>query len=381
MRDTLYQFSKRVKERPAAEWSAAIENIKWDDAGKQGAPHVNARRIFDDADEEFLCASASVFFELGFPKDKAALADVAKVAADKMRLKDPETGEPYTCSERFVEGLLKRAAQRGGHDLRQYKSSALDPKRAAAATPDARDSLFDLLQVALDAALKKNPHLVEKWKTWADVPDSLKYNYDEEGKDSNAARRKVIGDFALLGKSHFRRVFEITDGDKIPFHVTNGMTTRADGRFVISPYLVHSAPGTDDPALSEEHVSIGNGTGESRRTFRDDSSKIDVAVTTNGSMTRALFPEWCRHFVAHLPSGRARARTRCFYLSMDTPRAGRSTAWRTSSRTTSMSSACRHTAPYSRSRTTPARTRRSSRFSAIASARGEASTTTRATAR
>ena len=52
-----------------------------------------------------------------------------------MRLKDPETGEPYTCSERFVEGLLKRAAQRGGHDLRQYKSSALDPKRAAAATP------------------------------------------------------------------------------------------------------------------------------------------------------------------------------------------------------------------------------------------------------
>ena len=106
MRDTLHQFSKRVKERPAAEWSAAIENIKWDDAGKQGAPHVNARRIFDDADEEFLCASVSVFFELGFPKDKAALADVAKVAADKMRLKDPETGEPYTCSERFVEGLL-----------------------------------------------------------------------------------------------------------------------------------------------------------------------------------------------------------------------------------------------------------------------------------
>ena len=76
-----------------------------------------------------------------------------------MRLKDPETGEPYTCSERFVEGLLKRAAPRGGHGLRQYKSSALDPKRAAATTPDVRDSLFDLMQVVLDAALKKNPHL------------------------------------------------------------------------------------------------------------------------------------------------------------------------------------------------------------------------------
>ena len=68
-RDTLYKFSKGIKKRPAAEWSAAIENIKWDDAGKRGAPHINARRMFDDADEAFICASASVFFELDFPKD------------------------------------------------------------------------------------------------------------------------------------------------------------------------------------------------------------------------------------------------------------------------------------------------------------------------
>merc|ERR1719487_770779 len=100
--------------------------------------------------------------------------------------------------------MLKRSKARG-RDLRKYKSSALDPLRAAAATPKARDSLFDLLDKALAAALEKNPHLKDKWRSWADVPPSRKANYDEEGKDANAARRKVLGDFAKISTAKLAR--------------------------------------------------------------------------------------------------------------------------------------------------------------------------------
>ena len=96
-------------------------------------------------------------------------------------------------------------------------------------------------------------------------------------------------------------MFELADGDKMPFHVTDGFFSRADGKFVIPPVLIHSAGGkTEKPVLTREHLAgIFDLEGNS-------ASGIDVEVTTNGSMTRALFPWAMQHFIDHLPAGQGK---------------------------------------------------------------------------
>lgn len=45
-----------------------------------------------------------------------------------------------------------------------------------------------------------------------------------------------------------KHAFQDTDGDNNPFHVTNCMTTRADGATPIPPFLGHSNPATKSAA-------------------------------------------------------------------------------------------------------------------------------------
>lgn len=54
-----------------------------------------------------------------------------------------------------------------------------------------------------------------------------------------------------------KHLFEETDGDNNPFHVTNCMTTRADGATPIPPYLGHSNPSTQSvaPNLTQKYAS------------------------------------------------------------------------------------------------------------------------------
>ena len=47
-----------------------------------------------------------------------------------------------------------------------------------------------------------------------------------------------------------------TDGDgRMAYHVTDVLFSRADGRMVIPPLLVHSASGTEDPKLTNDHTA------------------------------------------------------------------------------------------------------------------------------
>ena len=66
---------------------------------------------------------------------------------------------------------------------------------------------------------------------------------DEVGSDTNKGRKKKA-----CGKeqmhSALKRASEETDGDNNPFHVTNMLTTRSDGKLVIPPVLIHSNPST-----------------------------------------------------------------------------------------------------------------------------------------
>jgi len=100
-------------------------------------------------------------------------------------------------------------------------------------------------------------------------------------------------------------MFEETDGDNNPFHVTNVFTTRADGATPIPPMLGHSNPSSKDPMLTRRELDgiCWEEDGVTATRVERNVSGIRVFVSTNGSMTRKHFPAFCKHFVAHLPKG------------------------------------------------------------------------------
>ena len=290
------RYGKVIKALPEDRRAAATDALVW---AHQGNPIIIARKAFVVDDEEIVASSVRVFCEMGMPFNDRSFGPFCAGVLRKMGKKDPKTGTFYKCSARWVMDFLSRYP-----DLRRYKSSPLDPARVRAAAPETRDSLFDLIPIVRRRMARENPAIAGRWQTLRDVPNEALYNYDEGGKDTNVARTKVLGSFALCN-SKFNRVFQITDGDHPPFHVTNGLTTRADGRFVIPPFLIHSRPGNEKPELSDGDVKgiarvVGRATDGSARI--ENPTGIQVAVSTNGSMTRDLFPRWCEHFVNHLPS-------------------------------------------------------------------------------
>ena len=71
----------------------------------------------------------------------------------------------------------------------QAKPTHPAAERAKAATPEARDSLFDMLDESssmFKRMLAKNPHMC-RYKSWGEIPAELKYNYDEEVSVTRAA--------------------------------------------------------------------------------------------------------------------------------------------------------------------------------------------------
>jgi prepilin-type processing-associated H-X9-DG protein len=72
----------------------------------------------------------------------------------------------------------------------------------------------------------------------------------------------------------------------------------------IPSMIIHSNPGVDAPQMTEallEHIVVEDDDGE-----YVNKSGIEVRVTTSGSMTRAVFPQWCKDFVKNLPEGQGK---------------------------------------------------------------------------
>ena len=87
------------------------------------------------------------------------------------------------------------------------------------------------------------------WQSFAEIPAANIYNMDEVGCDSNKARvTKVMRDDQLFHN------FEDTDGDHTPFHVTNALTTCANGTTPIPPFLIHSNPGSKNPNITSKYA-------------------------------------------------------------------------------------------------------------------------------
>ena len=180
-------------------------------------------------------------------------------------------------------------------------------------TVQVRDAFFDKADqmVATLWARGQDPNDKEvpywPWKRFCEIPGANLYNMDEVGSDPNKGRKKTTGhvDEAHDGLQHR---FAETDGDNNPFHVTNCLTTRADGTTPIPPMLGHSNPASKaksgSPKISRSYLKglwVDTGAGGFVNT-----TGISVFVTKSGSMTKDRFPAFCHHFVQHLPEGQGK---------------------------------------------------------------------------
>jgi hypothetical protein len=131
-----------------------------------------------------------------------------------------------------------------------------------------------------------------QWSHPSNIPNTNIYNMDEVGTNFNNTRKKKVAHINTQSDG-LKRAMEDTDGDNNPFHVTNCLTTRADGSTVIPPYLGHSNPGvkskTAVPIITRKYIDgicvVENGK-------RVNPTGIGVFVTKTGSMTKDRFPSY-----------------------------------------------------------------------------------------
>ena len=175
-RNDVRRYGDPIKALDADCREAAIEAVAWK---KSGAKHLVT--TLDPDTEMLIGQTINKFYLAGFPLDdldaSALAAEIAHQQGNKLW-----NGDTVVCGPSWLKGFKARLAKRG-LDLRKLKSSALDPKRAAAATPEVRDSLFDLLLVSspvFKRMLEKNPDVRAEWTSWAAIPAEYKYNVDEE---------------------------------------------------------------------------------------------------------------------------------------------------------------------------------------------------------
>jgi len=232
-----------------------------------------------------------------------------------MNLIAPPVGKT-THSETAARNFLARHPS-----IKLSGSSGVDPARAAQANDNVRETYFCKLDAYINTLYNMGKI---KWKSFAEIPAKFKYNMDELGSDTTKRRKKVAKDSSVEV-----RCFTITpEGDKMPFHVTVCLTTRADGLHVCMldgiyegappPVIIHSKKPPKDPdaVVQPENVPdqllkglapMGN---EGKYKDATDAYKNNnglgflALATPNGSMKQCSMLPYAVHFVNSLPKDR-----------------------------------------------------------------------------
>lgn len=195
-------------------------------------------------------------------------------------------------------------------------SSGIDPLRASQANEHVRDSFFCKLDAFIEILHEMGKM---KWKTFSDIPSRLIYNMDELASDTTKHRNKVAAD-----STSDLRTFTITpEGDRMPFHVTICLTTRADGQYVSDggvkegappPVIIHAKPAKATTSIVDP-TKLGKGilpglvllggcaTIEEAYQKNNDLGFL-VLATPNGSMKQVTMKPYAEHFVANLSENR-----------------------------------------------------------------------------
>lgn len=172
-----------------------------------------------------------------------------------------------------------------------YKTSAIDPARAAQASEEIAVNFQTMLQNAITALHAQDP-LLFPWKSLAEIPDSYLFNMDEVGENGEHKREKKLC-AALLGSQDWMRVLDTFKGPppdaiKRMFEVANGdngdglghrtvcLTTCGNGLFqdgngpytpgACAPLLCHATPPTKAGASPKKGATPPSGAPTSRMT-------------------------------------------------------------------------------------------------------------------
>lgn len=236
-------------------------------------------------------------------------------------------------SQNAVDGFFKR-----NPTLKLKGSSGIDPQRSSQANEHVRDAFFCKLDAYVEVlhAMGKM-----KWKSFSEIPSKFIYNMDELASDTTKRRDKVATDC-----DSSLRTFTITpEGDRMPFHVTICLTTRADGQYVSDggikegappPVIIHSkavstkakAASTKAKAASMKSKAGPASTKEDDSPYKVPSGHLTglvlmgrcatieeaykknndlgflVLSTPNGSMKQDTMLPFAKHFVANLSKHR-----------------------------------------------------------------------------
>ena len=192
----------------------------------------------------------------------------------------------------------------------------IDPVRISQVTPEKRDALFQKMDTVVQLCHRIDPDNCP-WNDWASVDADCKFNIDEMSSDQTGKFRDKL----LIPQEVKDRIFQATpQGDKTDRHVTVAMFSRADGKYrdklnniqgAPPPMIIHSKPERkekDPSTATEKRIGLYDDSQELPEVddrFLDGLDEytdlgLKVFSSPNGSMTKVLFPEVCKHIIENL---------------------------------------------------------------------------------
>jgi hypothetical protein len=344
---------------PSALLAKRVDAIECYASAKPKAGNPKNTSFFSKDERDVIYAQIRASGELGWPMDRKMVQEMCQDMARRKLEADERAGrirdviyEVEDNSGRgdiplFGPGFYNKFLE-DYPDLKEHKTSAIDPLRSAQASLDVAVSFEEMVGKVLMEMADKGEIKYEaggvQWNSLETCPAYLKFNMDEVGVNGNLARTKKLssrkaksGSWNALqtklrsGQKDLQRMFDpTTQGDKDPLpHRSLAITTCGNGksRCRLNEDGSKAWDGKGEPGdwlRDEENKIVGapcpmliqvDGSKDLRHHLSqnqragildasgDSPSGIKVVCDKSGSMTRWSFEVWCQHFVDQLPDG------------------------------------------------------------------------------
>ena len=119
------------------------------------------------------------------------------------------------------------------YDIHKYKSMGVDKSRVEMATEEVRDTFFSMIPswiklMNLDGRCK--------YKSILEIPAKNIYNMDETALKTTEKRPVNYGN--KCDKANSQAIQKLNEGDQMNFHISQALTSRADGTFTLFLFLL-----------------------------------------------------------------------------------------------------------------------------------------------
>ena len=228
------------------------------------------KRLFLPHEELMIIEMLETAAQAAFPYNADALEATA------LNLGKAAYGKDFSLGTRsnWRKGFEKRWSSR----IAKVKSSSICQRRAAAATEEVRDKVYDHFIEFVDGLVQQGSLTPAQRQNLGNHIA----NCDEVGGHEQGKRKKVYeGKQQKKRGQKKKKKWRTTtrDGDHNPFHTTKMFMSMANGTLFPGISIIHSAPGSKTPRMRSDLYTHLPGTWHVRR-------------TTSGNMTRELFQDW-----------------------------------------------------------------------------------------